>query len=192
MPGTGARILNDDIRRKLSGGQELSVAAWTGLVRAAHRAGLRSTATMVYGHIESPADQVAHLRALIRIQDETGGFTEFIPIPFVPSDSPATLRAITRPGPTIDETRALHAVARLMLTGRIDHIQAAWTKLGIRGSQQVLQGGADDLGGVLLDGTLSPEAGQEAGRVLAVREIARAASEIGRPTRQRTTAYGRA
>ena len=192
VPGTGARILNDDIRRKLSGGSELSVAAWTGLITAAHRAGLRSTATMVYGHLESPADQVAHLRALIRIQDETGGFTEFIPIPFVPYDSPATLRAITRPGPTIDETRALHAVARLMLTGRIDHIQAAWTKLGIRGSQQVLQGGADDLGGVLLDGTLSPEAGQEVGRVLAVREIARAASEIGRPTRQRTTTYGKA
>ena len=192
VPGTGARILNDDIRRKLSGGSELSVAAWTGLVTTAHGAGLRSTATMVYGHIESPADQVAHLRALIRIQDETGGFTEFIPIPFVPSDSPATLRAITRPGPTIDETRALHAVARLMLTGRIDHIQAAWTKLGILGSQLVLQGGADDLGGVLLDGTLFPDAGPEAGRVLTVREIARATSEIGRSTRQRTTTYGTA
>ncbi|MDH6235268.1 7,8-didemethyl-8-hydroxy-5-deazariboflavin synthase CofG [Cryobacterium sp. CG_9.6] len=190
VPGTGAWILDDGIRHTLSGGKDLTVAVWTSLITAAHRTGLRSTATMVYGHIESPSQQVAHLRALIRIQNETNGFTEFIPMPFVPAGFPAALGAIGGSGPTIDQTRALHAVARLMLSGSIDHIQAAWPKLGIRASQQVLQGGADDLGGVLLDGTLSPGAGQEAGLVLAVRQMERSAAEIGRSTRQRTTLYG--
>jgi FO synthase len=190
VPGTGARILDDRIRGILSGGTELPVAAWIETVEAAHRAGLRSTATMVYGHIETPAHQVAHLRMLVELQRRTGGFTEFIAMPFVPQDSPVAVPG-SRPGPTLRETRAVHALARLLLAGSIDHVQAAWTKLGFRATRLVLTGGVDDLGGVLIDGELAPWAGPEQGRVLGVTDMTRIADEVGRPLVQRTTTYGR-
>ncbi|GAB3391199.1 bifunctional FO biosynthesis protein CofGH [Humibacter soli] len=190
VPGTGARILDDRIRDILSGGTELPVAEWVATVEAAHRAGLRSTATMVYGHIETPADQVAHLRTLVAMQRRTGGFTEFIAMPFVPQDSPVKVDG-TRPGPSLRESRAVHAVARLMLAGSIDHVQAAWTKLGFRGTRLVLAGGVDDLGGVLIDGDVAPWAGPEQGRVLSVTDMRCIADEVGRPLVQRTTTYER-
>jgi len=190
VPGTGARILDDRIRDILSGGAELPVAEWVATVEAAHHAGLRSTATMVYGHIETPADQVAHLRTLLAMQRRTGGFTEFIAMPFVPQDSPVRVEG-ARPGPSLRESRAVHAVARLMLAGSIDHVQAAWTKLGFRGTRLVLAGGVDDLGGVLIDGDVAPWAGPEQGRVLSVADIRRIADEVGRPLVQRTTTYER-
>jgi FO synthase len=190
VPGTGARILDDGIRSALSGGVELPVAEWVATVEASHRSGLRSTATMVYGHIESPYDQVAHLRMLAELQRRTGGFTEFIAMPFVPHDSPVTVPG-ARPGPDLRESRAVHAIARLMLAGTIDHLQAAWTKLGLRGTRLVLRGGVDDLGGVLIDGELAPWAGPEQGRVLSVVDMQRIAEEVSRPLVQRTTTYGR-
>ncbi|MCD2189341.1 FO synthase [Actinomycetospora soli] len=185
VPGTAARILDDRIRALLSGGTDIPAARWTELVRTAHRVGLRSTATIVYGHVETPAQQVAHLRALAAIQDETHGFTELIAMPLV--DVPPGVDAR---GATPRETRALHAVARLLLTGRIDHVQAAWPKLDRDTVSAVLRGGADDLGGLLLDGTLDPGAGPEAGRVLAVADVHDLAAALGRPVRQRTTLYG--
>lgn len=188
VPGTGARILEDRIRTLLTGGTDLPAERWIELVTAAHTAGLRSTATLVYGHVESARDQVRHLRTLARVQDATGGFTELIPMPWLSAESPVEV-----PGArvvTLRESRAVHAVARLMLAGRIDHVQAAWTKLGLRGAQLVLAGGADDLGGVLLDGVLDPGAGPERGRELSVADVTRLAAELGRPTRQRTTTYG--
>ena len=193
VPGTGARILDDGVRARLSGNTDPPAAAWLDAVAAAHSVGLRSTATMVYGHVETPAQIVAHLRALVAVQKQAvhgkpGGFTEFIAMPFVALDSPAVPGA--RPGPTVRESRAVHAVARLMLAGSIDHVQAAWTKLGIAASQAVLRGGADDLGGLLLDGVLMPEAGPEAHRSLTIADVERIAAEIGRPARQRTTDYG--
>ncbi|GAA2221070.1 bifunctional FO biosynthesis protein CofGH [Promicromonospora sukumoe] len=187
VPGTGARILDDRVRGLLTGGSDIPAERWIELVTAAHTAGLRSTATIVYGHVESARDQVRHLRVLARVQDATGGFTELIPMPWLPSESPVPV-----PGArvaTLRESRALHAVARLMLAGRIDHVQAAWTKLGMRGAQRVLAGGADDLGGVLLDGVLDPDAGPEQGRELTVSDVTRLAAELGRPVRQRTTTY---
>ena len=189
VPGTGARILDDDIRAALTAGSDIAAADWIATITAAHRAGLRSTATMVYGHVESAADQVRHLRALAAIQDETGGFTELIAMPWLPIESPVPV-AGARPGPSVRESRAVHAVARLMLHGRIDHVQAAWTKLGLRGAQLVLASGADDLGGVLLDGELDPAAGPEAGRQLTVADVTALAASLGRPVRQRTTTYG--
>lgn len=188
VPGTGARILNDRIRGILSEHTDPPVAEWADVIMAAHGAGLRSTATMVYGHVESDADIVAHLRQLITIQDRTGGFTEFIPMPFVPLEAPPKVAAMVGAGPGIRQSRAVHAVARLMLAGRINHVQAAWTKLGIAGAQLVLQGGADDLGGLLLDGS-RPEAGAEAHRQLQQADVLRIAREIRRPVRQRTTDY---
>ncbi|MFC8800181.1 7,8-didemethyl-8-hydroxy-5-deazariboflavin synthase CofG [Promicromonospora sp. NPDC057138] len=187
VPGTGARILDDRVRDLLTGKTDIPAERWVELVTAAHTAGLRSTATIVYGHVESAGDQVQHLRTLARVQDATGGFTELIPMPWLPSESPVPV-----PGArvaTLRESRALHAVARLMLAGRIDHVQAAWTKLGMRGAQRVLAGGADDLGGVLLDGVLDPDAGPEQGRELTVADVTRLAAELGRPVRQRTTTY---
>ena len=193
VPGTGARILDDRVRALLTENTDPPAAAWIDTVAAAHAAGLRSTATMVYGHVETPAQVVAHLRALVALQklarqNQTGGFTEFIAMPFVPLDGAAVVGA--RPGPTVRESRAVHAVARLMLAGSIDHVQAAWTKLGIATSQAVLRGGADDLGGLLLDGVLMPEAGPEAHRSLTISDMERVAAEIGRAARQRTTDYG--
>ncbi|WP_277213183.1 7,8-didemethyl-8-hydroxy-5-deazariboflavin synthase CofG [Isoptericola croceus] len=187
VPGTGARILDDRVRALLTGGTDIPAERWVELITAAHTAGLRSTATIVYGHVETARDQVRHLRTLARVQDATGGFTELIPMPWLPSESPVPVPGAR--GATSRESRALHAVARLMLAGRIDHVQAAWTKLGMRGAQRVLAGGADDLGGVLLDGVLAPDAGPERGRELAVADVTRLAAGLGRPVRQRTTTY---
>ncbi|GAA4622521.1 7,8-didemethyl-8-hydroxy-5-deazariboflavin synthase CofG [Cellulomonas oligotrophica] len=190
VPGTGARILDDALRAVLSDGQEVSVADWLDLVGTAHRAGLRSTSTLVYGHLEGPEHVVRHLRLLAALQDETGGFTELIPMPFVPGDAPAHVARRTRGGPSPRETRAVHAVARLALHGRVDHVQAAWPKLGVDGALAVLAGGADDLGGVLLDGTLRPDAGPEQGLQLTEADVARVAATLGRRVRRRSTTYG--
>ena len=211
VPGTAARILDDEVRARLAGGPDLPVSRWVEVIEAAHRAGLTSTSTMVFGHIETPAHQVAHLRLLAAIQDRTGGFTEFIAMPFVPAaaapsaaglpaPAPAGLPAPTPapglagagvPGPSWRQVRAVHAVARLMLHGRIGNIQAAWPKFGLDASVDLLRSGANDLGGLLLDGRLAPDAGAEAGLVLTLDDVERVARELGRPLWQRTTGYGK-
>lgn len=188
VPGTAARILDDTVRDRLTAGADIPADEWERTIVAAHRSGLRSTATMVYGHVETPAQQVAHLRRTASISSRTKGFTEFIPMPWLPSESPVEVPG-HRGGPSLRESRAVHAVARLMLAGHIDHIQAAWTKLGLRGAQLVLAGGADDAGGVLLDGALDPLAGPESGRELALADLRRLTAELDRPLRQRTTTY---
>ncbi|XAS74344.1 7,8-didemethyl-8-hydroxy-5-deazariboflavin synthase CofG [Micrococcaceae bacterium Sec5.1] len=189
VPGTGARILDDAVRALLSEGTDPPVDEWIRPLKAAHRAGLRSTATIVYGHVETPAQIVAHLRRLTRIQDETGGFSEFIAMPYVPFDVPSRVRAVAGEGPGLEASRALHAVARLLLHGRIDHVQAAWTKLGFHGAEAVLAGGADDFGGLLLDGAIWPEAGPEAYREATRGDVQRIATVLGREARERTTSY---
>lgn len=189
VPGTAARILDDQVRERMLGRPDLPVSQWTEVIETAHRAGLTSTATMVFGHIETPAHVVAHLRLLGGIQDRTGGFTEFIAMPVTPAAAPA-LAGEDLPGPSWRQTRAVHAVARLVLHGRIDNIQAAWPKFGLDSSADLLRGGANDLGGLLLDGRLAPEAGAETGLVLSREDVERVAAELGRPLRQRTTRYG--
>jgi FO synthase subunit 2 len=200
VPGTAARILDDDVRTRLAGGPDLPVSRWVEVIEAAHRVGLPSTSTMVFGHIETPADQVAHLRLLAAIQDRTGGFTEFIAMPFVPASAtlsvgfpaPAPAPGLVGadvPGPSWRQVRAVHAVARLMLHERIRNIQAAWPKFGLDASVDLLRGGANDLGGLLLDGRLAPDAGAEAGLVLTVGDVEQVARELGRPLWQRTTGY---
>ena len=202
VPGTAARILDDDVRARLAGGPDLPVSRWLEVIEAAHRAGLTSTSTMVFGHIETPEQQVAHLRTLATIQDRTGGFTEFIAMPFVPAaaslsaGSPAPTPApglvgADVPGPSWRQVLAVHAVARLMLHQRIGNIQAAWPKFGLDASADLLRSGANDLGGLLLDGRLAPDAGAEAGLVLTRDDIDRVARELGRPVWQRTTGYGK-
>jgi FO synthase subunit 2 len=194
VPGTAARILDDEVRAAMKGAPDSPVSQWVEVIEAAHRAGLTSTSTMVFGHVETSAHQVAHLRLLARIQDRTGGFTEFIAMPFVPAAAAVTapgLAGTNVPGPSWRQSRAVHAVARLLLNGRIGNIQAAWPKYGLDASADLLRGGANDLGGLLLDGRLAPDAGAEAGLILTLGDVARVAKELGRPLRQRTTGYGK-
>ena len=194
VPGTAARVLDDTVRTRMLGGPDLPVARWTEVIEAAHRAGLTSTSTMVFGHVESPAQQVAHLRLLAAIQDRTGGFTEFIAMPFVPAAAAVTAPGLVGadiPGPSWRQVRAVHAVARLMLHERVGNIQAAWPKFGLDASVALLRAGANDLGGLLLDGRLAPEAGAESGLVLTPGDVERVARALGRPLQQRTTAYGK-
>ncbi|GAB3313426.1 bifunctional FO biosynthesis protein CofGH [Geodermatophilus aquaeductus] len=189
VPGTAAEILDDDVRWVLTKGK-LPAATWLEIIGTAHRVGIPTTSTMMYGHVDTPAHWVAHLRTLARQQDETGGFTEFVLLPFVHHNSPIYLAGVARPGPTVRENRAVHAVARLLLHGRISNIQTSWVKLGDAGTQAVLQGGANDLGGTLMEETISRMAGSENGSLKTVAELEAMAAAIGRPARQRTTGYG--
>jgi FO synthase len=189
IPGTAAEILDDDVRWTLTKGK-LPASTWVDIVSAAHRLGIRSSSTMMYGHVDNPTHWVEHLRKLSRIQDDTGGFTEFVLLPFVHTNSPVYLAGVARPGPTQQENRAVHAVARLMLHGRIDHIQTSWVKLGTEGTHLMLQGGSNDLGGTLMEETISRMAGADNGSQKTVTELEEIIRGIGRTPRQRTTTYG--
>ncbi|MFP5291090.1 MAG: bifunctional FO biosynthesis protein CofGH, partial [Actinomycetes bacterium] len=189
IPGTAAEILDDEVRWVLTKGK-LPAATWVEIVSTAHRLGIRSSSTMMYGHVDNPTHWVGHLRTLAALQDDTGGFTEFVLLPFVHASSPVYLAGVARPGPTAQENRAVHAVARLMLHGRIDRIQTSWVKLGTAGTQLMLQGGADDVGGTLMEETISRMAGADNGSEKTVAELEELAAAIGRPARQRTTTYG--
>jgi len=177
VPGTGVKIL-DEAYRARAFLNDVPVDQWLESITAAHAVGLRSTSVMFYGHGETLGQQVDHLRRLRTIQSETGGFTEFVPMPLPGNE------------PDLNEARAVHAVARLILHGSINHHQAAWTRLGLDGATAALRSGADDLGGTLLDGRVLPEAGVEFGRELPVETAHRIARTLGRTLRLRTTTYG--
>jgi FO synthase len=189
LPGTAAEILDDDVRWVLTKGK-LPAATWVEVVTTAHRLGLPTTSTMMYGHVDTPAHWVAHLKLLARIQQETGGFTEFVPLPFVHHNSPIYLAGLARPGSTRREDRAVHAMARILLHGGIHHIQTSWVKLGGEGSVEMLHGGVDDLGGTLMEETISRMAGSQHGSRRSPAELEAIAAAAGRPARQRTTLYG--
>ncbi len=188
IPGTAAEILDDEVRWVLTKGK-LPTSMWVEVVSTAHEVGLRSSSTMMYGHVDTPRHWVGHLNVLRDIQDRTGGFTEFVPLPFVHQSSPLYLAGAARPGPTHRDNRAVHALARIMLHGRISHIQTSWVKLGVERTQVMLNGGANDLGGTLMEETISRMAGSEHGSAKTVAELTAIAEGIGRPARQRTTTY---
>ena len=188
IPGTAAEILDDEVRWVLTKGK-LPTSQWVEIVSTAHEVGLRSSSTMMYGHVDTPSHWVGHLNVLRGIQDRTGGFTEFVPLPFVHQSSPLYLAGAARPGPTHRDNRAVHALARIMLHGRISQIQTSWVKLGVERSQVMLTGGANDLGGTLMEETISRMAGSEHGSAKSVAELVAIAEGIGRPARQRTTTY---
>ncbi|ORB87295.1 7,8-didemethyl-8-hydroxy-5-deazariboflavin synthase [Mycobacterium kansasii] len=188
IPGTAAEILDDEVRWVLTKGK-LPTSLWVEIVTTAHQVGLRSSSTMMYGHVDTPRHWVAHLNVLRQIQDRTGGFTEFVPLPFVHQNSPLYLAGAARPGPTQRDNRAVHALARIMLHGRIPNIQTSWVKLGVAGTQAMLNGGANDLGGTLMEETISRMAGSDYGSAKTVAELVAIAEGIGRPARQRTTTY---
>ncbi|HYU65698.1 MAG TPA: bifunctional FO biosynthesis protein CofGH, partial [Jatrophihabitantaceae bacterium] len=189
VPGTAAEILDDDVRWVLTKGK-LPTSAWIEVVTTAHRLGIPSTSTMMFGHVDRPDHWVRHIRLIGRLQDETGGFTEFVPLPFVHMQSPIYLAGIARPGPSRRDTRAVHALARILLHGRIRNIQTSWVKLGDEGTAEMLRSGANDLGGTLMEETISRMAGSSFGSRRSAADLVSLAAGIGRPARQRTTLYG--
>jgi FO synthase len=189
LPGTAAEILDDEVRWVLTKGK-LPTAQWIEVVQTAHRVGLPTTSTMMYGHVDAPRHWAAHLLLLKRLQEESGGFTEFVPLPFVHTNAPLYLAGVARPGPTVRDNRAVHAVARLVLHGAIDHVQCSWVKLGVEQCQAVLAGGVDDLGGTLMEETISRMAGSQHGSRKSVDELEAMVRAAGRTPRQRTTLYG--
>jgi FO synthase len=188
IPGTAAEILDDEVRWVLTKGK-LPAATWIEVVTTAHELGIRSSATMMYGHVDNPRHWLGHFRVLAGIQDRTGGFTEFVALPFVHQNAPIYLAGLARAGASWRENRAVHAMARILLHGRIANIQCSWVKLGDEGTVAMLRGGANDLGGTLMEETISRMAGSEHGSARTVAQLRAIAATAGRPARQRTTTY---
>ena len=188
LPGTAAEILDDEVRWILTKGK-LPTAQWIDVVTTAHSVGLPTTATMMYGHVDHPGHWATHLGVIARVQEQTGGFSEFVPLPFVHQSSPIYLAGVARPGPTVRDNRAVHAVSRIRLHGLIDHIQCSWVKLGPDQCTQALNGGVDDLGGTLMEETISRMAGSVNGSRKEISELVAMAHLAGRPAVQRTTDY---
>jgi FO synthase len=189
LPGTAAEILDDDVRWVLTKGK-LPASAWIEVITTAHELGFPTSATMMYGHVDTPAHWVGHLRVIRGIQERTGGFTEFVLLPFVHASAPIYLAGLARPGPTRRENRAVHAVSRIMLHGAIGSIQCSWVKLGDDLCRDVLQGGVNDLGGTLMEETISRMAGSQNGSFKTISQFAELVAPLERPLRQRTTTYG--
>ena len=189
LPGTAAEILDDDVRWVLTKGK-LPASVWIEVITTAHELGLPTSATMMYGHVDTPAHWVGHLRVIRSIQERTGGFTEFVLLPFIHQNAPIYLAGLARPGPTSRENRAVHAVARLMLHGAIEKIQCSWVKLGDDLCREVLRGGVNDLGGTLMEETISRMAGADHGSYKTISQLRAITEPLGRPLRQRTTTYG--
>ena len=189
LPGTAAEILDDDVRWVLTKGK-LPASVWIEVITTAHELGLRTSATMMYGHVDTPAHWVGHLRVIRSVQERTGGFTEFVLLPFIHENAPIYLAGLARPGATRRENRAVHAMARLLLHGAIDSIQCSWVKLGDELCRDVLQGGVNDLGGTLMEETISRMAGADHGSYKTISQLRAIAEPLGRPMRQRTTTYG--
>ena len=189
LPGTAAEILDDEIRAVLCP-DKIDTAEWLETHEAAHEVGLRSNITIMFGAVEQPVHWARHLVRTRDLQRRTGGFTEFVPLPFVHMAAPVYLKRKARRGPTWRETVLMHAVGRIAYDGVVDNIQASWVKLGAAGATQLLQAGVNDLGGTLMDENISRAAGAAHGQVLEAEDFERLASTAGRPVRRRTTVYG--
>jgi FO synthase len=189
LPGTAAEILDDEVRRVICP-DKVTTNQWLEVHDAAHRAGLRSTTTVMFGSVEGPRSWARHLVHLREQQTRSGGFTEFVPLPFVHMEAPIYLKGLARPGPTFREALLMHAVARLALHPHITNIQASWVKLGIEGAQAVLRAGANDLGGTLMNESISRAAGASHGQEMPPERMEAAIRALGREARQRTTLYG--
>jgi len=188
MPGTAAEILDDKVRAVLCP-RKLNVERWVEVVKTAHRLGIPTTCTMMYGHVDSTRHRAEHLALLRSLQKETGGFTEFVPLSFIHPKTPLYLEGLAKPGATGVEDLKLHAVSRLMLQGWIDNIQASWVKLGPKLAQAALYAGANDLGGTLMEENISKAAGATVGEHMPPGELIRIIREAGRTPAQRTTTY---
>jgi 7,8-didemethyl-8-hydroxy-5-deazariboflavin synthase CofH subunit len=190
LPGTAAEILDDEVRQILSA-NKLTTAQWIEVIRTAHRNGIRSTSTMMYGHTETPEHWVRQMLLLREIQDETGGFTEFVPLGFVHQNTLLFHQGLARSGPTLAEHLKVHALARLLLAGSINNIQVSWVKLNRRLSQLCLHAGANDYGGTLMEENISREAGATAGQYCSPEDFQSLILEMGRVPAERNTTYTR-
>lgn len=190
LPGTAAEILDDDVRFVLSR-NKLSTLQWQQVIRTAHACGIRTTSTLMYGHVETPEHWVNQLLMLREIQNETGGFTEFVPLGFVHQNTLLFHQGLARSGPTLAEHLKIHALARLMLAGSINNVQVSWVKLNRGLSQLCLQAGANDYGGTLMEENISREAGATAGQYTSPEDFHSLIREIGRIPAERNTTYSR-
>ncbi len=189
LPGTAAEILADDVRALICP-DKVNTAEWLGVMRTAHGLGLRTTSTIMFGHLETTRHQARHLLALRDLQVETGGFTEFVPLPFVHMEAPMYRRGQARPGPTWREVLLMHAVARLVLGPVLRNIQVSWVKLGPEGAARILNAGANDLGGTLMNESISRAAGASFGQELEPERMDALIEGLRRRPQQRTTLYG--
>ncbi|MCA1716642.1 MAG: 5-amino-6-(D-ribitylamino)uracil--L-tyrosine 4-hydroxyphenyl transferase CofH [Actinobacteria bacterium] len=189
LPGTAAEILDDEIREIICP-DKVNTAGWSEVMRTAHRLGLRSTTTVMFGHVEGPVNWARHLLVLRDIQAETGGFTEFVPLPFVHMGAPLFLQGRSRKGPTFAEAVKMHAVGRIALHGHIDNVQVSWVKMGTEGAKLCLEAGCNDLGGTLMNENISRAAGANHGQEMLPEELEAMIREVGRTPRRRTTLYG--
>jgi len=190
LPGTAAEILDDQIRHILSA-NKLSTAQWIDVIRTAHRCGIRTTSTLMYGHTETPGHWVRQMRLLREMQSETGGFTEFVPLGFVHQNTLLFHQGLSRTGPTLSEHLKVHALARILLAGSINNVQVSWVKLNRQLSQLCLHAGANDYGGTLMEENISREAGATAGQYTSPEDFQSLILEIGRIPAERNTTYTR-
>ena len=188
LPGTAAEILDDDVRALICP-DKINTEEWLEAHRTAHSVGLRSNITIMFGSVEQPVSWARHIVRTRDLQRETGGFTEFVPLPFVHMATPIYLQKKARRGPTFRETVLMHSVARIAYAGDIDNIQVSWVKLGAEGARQLLRAGANDLGGTLMDENISRAAGAQHGQRMGVEELEAIVAPIGRPLVQRSTLY---
>jgi len=189
LPGTAAEVLDDEVRAVLCP-DKLNTGQWLDVMEAAHRTGFRTTSTIMYGHVDGPLNWARHLLSLKVLQQRTGGFTEFVPLPFVHMEAPLYLKGRARRGPTFREAVLMHAVARLVLHPHITNIQVSWVKMGPEGVKACLQAGANDLGGTLMNESITRAAGTEHGQELPPQRMEEIIRSIGRVPKQRTTTYG--
>jgi FO synthase subunit 2 len=192
VPGTSAEILDDRVRKRLAGGR-ISTAEWIDVITTAHRVGLPTTATIMYGHIESDEERMRHLELLRSIQEDTSGFTEFVPLSFVHSEAPLHMKQMlpdVRPGPTGNDVIRLIAISRLMLGASFRNLQTSWVKEGLRTAQWLLSCGANDLGGTLINESISTSAGAMHGQLMSPAMLRRAIRDAGRIPAERNTRYG--
>ena len=189
LPGTAAEVLHDDVRQELCP-DKLSAGQWLEVMDTAHRVGFKTTATIMYGHIDRPEHWARHLTSIRELQERTGGFTEFVPLPFVHMEAPIYLKGRARRGPTFRESLLMHAVARLALHPLVTNIQVSWVKMGPRGVRACLDAGVNDLGGTLMNESITRAAGAEFGEELSPESMEALIAGAGRTPRQRSTAYG--
>ena len=190
LPGTAAEILDDSVRQVLSR-NKLSTARWVEIIRTAHHCGIRTTSTLMYGHMETPAHWVRQMLLLRDIQRETGGFTEFVPLGFVHQNTLLFQQGLARSGPTLAEHLKVHALARVLLAGSINNIQVSWVKLSRKTAQLCLHAGANDYGGTLMEENISREAGSTSGQYTSPEQFQALILEAGRIPGERNTCYSR-
>jgi FO synthase subunit 2 len=191
LPGTSAEIFDDAVRKRLAGGR-ITTAEWIEVITTAHRIGLPTTATIMYGHIESDEQRMQHLALLRSIQEDTGGFTEFVPLSFVHSEAPLHMKQMlpdVRPGPSGNDVMRLIAISRLMLGESFKNLQTSWVKEGLRQAQWLLSCGANDLGGTLINESISTAAGASHGQLMPPAKLRAAIRDAGRTPAERNTRY---